>query len=103
MQETGNPPLTRAAIEAHVSLAVFAAAKELNPDFNFDTLNAASSIADDLGLDSLSKIELGVLTERAIGVVAGDKELWEAQTVGDIIRVYSDALQIKNGISNGAQ
>lgn len=43
----------------------------------------------DLGIDSMSMAELTVLTEQAAGVRIPGNELLDAQTVGDLVRLFS--------------
>lgn len=44
----------------------------------------------DLGIDSLSMAEMTVLAEQAVGARIPAKELIEANTVGDLVRVLAN-------------
>jgi acyl carrier protein len=48
---------------------------------------------DDLGLDSLSQIELGMLLEKKMGIKISEDELQQMSTISDIIAAANGAQQ----------
>ncbi|MFE0421196.1 acyl carrier protein [Streptomyces sp. NPDC058953] len=60
-------------------------------DLDAETVTPEASF-DDLGLDSLSQLELATALKKRLGVVISDEELSEVSTVSDIV-----ALVEKNG------
>ena len=56
-----------------------------------DAVTEASSLSD-IGWDSLASIALTVLAEEQWGIVVGEDDLAEVQTVGDLAGKFSNQL-----------
>ncbi len=54
------------------------------------TITEASSLQDDLGIDSLDAVELNMALEDKFGISISDDELAALKTVGDILKVVSE-------------
>jgi acyl carrier protein len=50
-----------------------------------DEVTVEKSFSDDLGIDSLTMVEIAVLTEHKLGVKIPDDELGNLQTVNDAV------------------
>jgi acyl carrier protein len=61
-----------------------------------------SFLERDLGLDSLSRVELAVHMERAFGMQVAEQALGEAATVGDLLAALRDAAGLPSGAPEGA-
>jgi acyl carrier protein len=54
-----------------------------------DEVTIEKSFGDDLGIDSLTMVEIAVLTEQKLGVKIPDDELGNLQTVNDAVNYIS--------------
>ncbi|MDT5246198.1 MAG: acyl carrier protein [Mycobacterium sp.] len=52
-------------------------------------VTAEKSFADDLDIDSLTKVEIAVLTEERLGVKIPEDEIANLKTVGDAVNYIS--------------
>lgn len=57
-----------------------------------DEISDTASYRDDLGLDSLSMLEIAVDAELCFGVKIPDERLTEIQSVGDATRIIGEYL-----------
>ena len=58
-------------------------------DFDVSEINAESSIADDLGADSLDVVQLLMEMEDNFGIVVSEDDATNLKTVGDIVELIS--------------
>jgi acyl carrier protein len=59
-----------------------------------DDISEDQSYRDDLGLDSLSMLELAVDAEYEFGVKISDEQLAEITTIADTIKIIADHLAV---------
>lgn len=60
-------------------------------------ISTESTVAGDLGLDSLTIMELLAEVEDLYGVAIADERLPELRTVGDVLRVLAGELRARQG------
>ena len=61
-------------------------------DVEEDSITAETTLADDLGADSLDAVELNIALEEQLGLSIADEDRPNMKTVGDIVR-YLEAKQ----------
>ncbi len=61
------------------------------------TVSTESTVAGDLGLDSLTIMELIAEVEERFGVSIADERLLELRTVGDVLRVIDAEMRARGG------
>ncbi|GCE21256.1 acyl carrier protein [Dictyobacter kobayashii] len=79
---------------AEVSSEIEALVKEhvsMDVDLSPDTL-----LEDDLSVDSLERVELGVKLEKKFGISLPDDKIRQSATVGDLIQLVLDAQNASN-------
>lgn len=59
-------------------------------DFDVSEINAESSIADDLGADSLDVVDMIMTFEDEFGVEIPDDAVETIKTVGDVVKFIED-------------
>ena len=55
-------------------------------DVEEDSITAETTLADDLGADSLDAVELNIALEEQLGLSIADEDRPNMKTVGDIVR-----------------
>ncbi|HEU4412069.1 MAG TPA: acyl carrier protein [Polyangiaceae bacterium] len=60
-------------------------------------ISTESTVAGDLGLDSLTIMELFAEVEERFGVAIADDRLMELRTVGDVLRLIAAELRARGG------
>jgi 1-acyl-sn-glycerol-3-phosphate acyltransferase len=90
--DTPAPPADAEALAAGVLALVRELAAELHPEMpGIASLGADASIEADFGLDSLSRVELGLRVERLVGTAIADIALAESETVRELVQALARA------------
>jgi 1-acyl-sn-glycerol-3-phosphate acyltransferase len=66
-------------------------AREVHPGLGERAFDLDSSLASDLGLDSLARVELLARLERDFGVLLAERAVFEAETPRDLVALIRDA------------
>jgi acyl carrier protein len=69
---------------------------KVQPGIDEAKIILAARITDDLGIDSLTKVELALAMEDSFGLVLPDTELENLVTVGDVVNLIESKLRTKN-------
>lgn len=75
--------MERKNVDAAITVAL---KKFTNKDFDL-ALSGTQSLNDDLGIDSLARIDLVVGLERALGILIPESALAVVETIDDLINV----------------
>ena len=59
-------------------------------DVEEDSITAETTLADDLGADSLDVVELMMDLEEQFGITISDEEAMKLSTIGDIVKYIDD-------------
>lgn len=57
-----------------------------NNEVNLTEIGPETKLTEDLGLDSLDLVEIGMEIEREFGIIIPDSEVEQWETVGDVIK-----------------
>ena len=57
-----------------------------NNEVNLTEIGPETKLNEDLGLDSLDLVEIGMEIEREFGIIIPDSEVEQWETVGDVIK-----------------
>lgn len=64
--------------------------EQLDVDFSDTSMTAASSLENDLGMDSLNLIDFLVFLEKKYSVKISDEKLTDVETISDIVSVLNE-------------
>lgn len=76
-----------------VNEAVIRFARQIGELDDSVTITESSNIAEDLGIDSLARIDFVVLLEKHFGVVFDEKDLVDVVTIGDVAAVTEKTIK----------
>ena len=69
---------------------------KIQPGIDEAKLDPQARLKEDLKIDSLSKVEMALALEDALGLTLQDAELDDAKTIGQIIELIEARLKVHN-------
>jgi acyl carrier protein len=66
-----------------------------------EELSPETHLLDDLAVDSLERVELGIKIEKAFGIALANDKIRDTNTIGDFIQLVTLQVKLQKGEKNG--